>query len=958
MNTNTKAKRSKILACMLLAALILPVFSTLVLADQNERKTVRVGYYEDHNFQAGAADDLVKTGYSFEYLQRLAIYTDWEYEYVYGDFSELYDALLSGDIDILTGLAYKEERADLMSYPDLAMGNTLYSFLKDQTRTDITTDPKTFSGKTIGTLEGVMETVVEHFLTANGVEATVEVFSDLDARDQALVAGTVDIIIVEGSATAVTTGIEAFMEVGDNDYFVCVAKARRDILKDLNEAQANLFRANPNLKNELYDRWFRNNAQSAALTDSDRAWLAAHPSFKVGYYKTYLPYSDEGESGRVTGIIKDVVPELFKVLDVNNITVSYQGYSSYDVMLEALHSGEVDAVFPVISEYWTAEQNNITPTNPIISTYYNLVYKDEYPDLDGAVIAMRRSNGLVRAYQKLKCPNSQVLDCDTLAECLDAVASGEADATLINGLRTASYLVSKNEYKNLSVSQIPGNVSLGLGVCRNKSTDVEFLNHAISLLDPDFALTQTYAYQEKASVSVREFIRQNWWIVGIPFALVAVVIIIFAFRELLRNRQHLAEEASHNRELEANLKSISELNEALTEAKNAADQANAAKSNFLFSMSHDIRTPMNAIIGFRDLLERYQDDPEKRQDYLRKIEDANNMLLSSINNVLEMARIESGHITVDEQLYTATQFNDALYSIFDALMRQKDITFTRELDIEHSRVYCDPVKLREIFANILSNAYKYTNAGGHVSMVLKERPCEREGWALYETTITDDGIGIGAEFLPHIFEEITREKTTTDAKIEGTGLGMPIVKKLVEMLDGTIEVTSTKGVGTQVVVRIPHRIAGEEAEAELQGRAVEAVTFSGKRILLAEDNELNAEIALEILGQVGFKVEWVEDGAACVLRLQEASDYYYDLILMDIQMPRMNGYEAARKIRALDNPIAAEIPIVAMTANAFEEDKRAAMKAGMNGHVAKPIDIDTLMKTLSTILAEEEERQA
>jgi len=393
-----------------------------------------------------------------------------------------------------------------------------------------------------------------------------------------------------------------------------------------------------------------------------------------------------------------------------------------------------------------------------------------------------------------------------------------------------------------------------------------------------------------------------------------------------------------------------EIKQTLERAKAEAEAANSAKTSFLFNMSHDIRTPMNAIIGFRDLLEKYQDDPEKRTDYLKKIEDASNVLLSIINNVLEMARIEKGTLEIDETAWSAEQFNDTLYSIFHEMMTEKGIKFTRQIVVNNPYVYCDPIKLREVFINILSNAYKYTNAGGTVNMHLEEIPCDREGYALYQTTITDTGIGMSEEFLPHIFEEFARENNTTDNKVEGTGLGMPIVKRLIEFMNGTIEVSSIKGKGSTFIVTIPHKIADRDSLVNQDGVSIDLKLFEGKRVLLAEDNEFNAEIAIEMLEEAGFIVERAVDGLVCYNMLADASDEYYDLILMDIQMPNMNGYDTTKKIRQMTNASKANIPIIAMTANAFEEDKREAMRVGMNGHIAKPVKVTELIKKLAVTL--------
>lgn len=390
--------------------------------------------------------------------------------------------------------------------------------------------------------------------------------------------------------------------------------------------------------------------------------------------------------------------------------------------------------------------------------------------------------------------------------------------------------------------------------------------------------------------------------------------------------------------------------ELASAARHEAEVANKAKTSFLFNMSHDIRTPMNAIIGFCKLLKEHQEDPAKREDYLQKIEDSSNVLLSIINNVLQMARIEKGNETLAESNWDSEEFNDSLFSVFSEMMEQKGITFTRQINVQHKNVVCDSVKLREIFLNVLSNAYKYTNPGGRVNMELKEVPCDKEGYAMYQTTISDTGIGMSEEFLPHLFEEFTRERSSTETKIEGTGLGMPIVKRLVALMNGTIVVKSKKGEGTTFIITIPHKIVEDEVAENTNFIESDPSCFVGKRILLAEDNELNAEIAIEVLKEMGFLVERVEDGVECVKKIENAEDGYFDMILMDVQMPRMNGYEATRAIRNLKNKQKSRILILAMTANAFEEDKREAVCAGMDGHLSKPLDIAEMAKVLTCVI--------
>lgn len=388
----------------------------------------------------------------------------------------------------------------------------------------------------------------------------------------------------------------------------------------------------------------------------------------------------------------------------------------------------------------------------------------------------------------------------------------------------------------------------------------------------------------------------------------------------------------------------------LMESREQAEAASKAKTAFLFNMSHDIRTPMNAIMGFTNMLAKYQNDPVRRAEFIRKISESSHVLLSIINNVLEMARIEKGAVQLEESIWDAKTFNDTLFTIFEDMMSQKGLHFSRSIDVMHKNVFCDPTKLREIFLNIVSNAYKYTPEGGRIDMNTVEIPSDREGYAMFRTVITDNGIGMSKEYLPHLFEEFSREHNTTQGKVEGTGLGMPIVKRLVEIMDGTIEVESELGVGTKVTVTIPHRIADTCAIVSHKGVDVDPSLFHGKRILLVEDNELNAEIAIEMLKEMGFIVEHAYNGQECLDKLDSAPADYYNIILMDIQMPIMDGYEATRAIRALHDYEKANIPILAMTANAFAEDKIQAFRCGMNAHIAKPIDVAELMKAIASNL--------
>lgn len=437
-----------------------------------------------------------------------------------------------------------------------------------------------------------------------------------------------------------------------------------------------------------------------------------------------------------------------------------------------------------------------------------------------------------------------------------------------------------------------------------------------------------------------EIVPENGWVTmtqklwGLFISVLTAFIVMIIYLQFKMRRYR---DALHEKELE----------KAVLEAKNA----NEAKTRFLFNMSHDIRTPMNAIIGFSELLEKHIGEKDKAIAYLGKIKSSSNFLLSLINYVLEMARIESGKLALKKEVGCVTELIESLTDVFEPGVKKKFITYSCETDIQHKYVIGDETKVREIFINIIGNSVKYTPEGGKISVSVKEEPFEKENYIAYRIIVEDNGIGMSKEYLPHIFEEFSREHTSTESKVTGTGLGLPIVKSLIDMMGGTIEVESQLGCGTKMNVVLPFELASEKQILEEKQKEKEKISDSilGKRVLLAEDNELNAEIAMTVLKENGLKAERAANGKQCMEMLKKMPEDYYDMILMDIQMPEMDGYEATKRIRNLDDA-RADIPIVAMTANAFEEDRQKALESGMNAHVSKPVDMNMLFKVMAQIL--------
>lgn len=912
--------------------MIVMLTSTSVFAEENDVKTVRVGWYQSDMFQEGMDDDQEKSGYCYDYLQKVSNFTRWRYEYVYGDWAELFHMLQNGDIDILGGVSWTEERQESMLFPDAAMGTDQYYLYKHDYDADISiTDLSTLSGKKAGGItDNRISSYMERWIEENGVDIEIIYFDSFEEQQEAFEKGEIDLLGQTIFNALEIDGLSIVAKLGEEPFYLAVNKLRDDLTEELNQAVVSMMETYPFiLQNLQYDNYGVSNF-GKALTVAEQQWISQHETLTVGYYDNYLPYSDKNEEGETVGVVVDVMQGIMDVLELNgSISLQYVAYENYQDMVDSLKQGNIDIAFPVNGNLWQLEQDGICGSAPVISGSETFLYKGTYEADKIHRIAVNKNNGMQIAFSQRVFPQAELYLCDSIEKCLDAVINEEADGTVLNTLR-AELVKSDSKYSSLSTLWMQDQEDRCFGI---DDTEIELLmliNRGLNHLGTSFAIDNSYKYVSGLQrYDIVDFIKDHLFEVGAAIALFAAVVISILVWNIRRKERYIKE---------------------IAELREKAEEASKAKSLFLFNMSHDIRTPMNAIIGYNRLLKKNKDNPEKIEDYSRKIDMSSEFLLSLINSVLEVARIESGNAEIKEEIWSPEQFNDALFSIFEEQMHKKNITFTRNINVVSKYVYCDPVKLREIFLNILSNAYKYTPEGGCVTMRLEELPLEREGYAEFCATITDTGIGISEEFLPHIFEEFTREKTVTDNRIDGTGLGLPIVKNMVDLLGGTIEVRSKQGEGTVVTVTIPLRIAGEPDTHVEEDMENYAGRFAGRRVLLAEDNDLNAEIAEEVFKEIGLEVERAVDGVACVEMLSGAEAGYYDLIFMDIQMPRMNGYEATRKIRTISDKTKAAIPIIAMTANAFSVDTRNAFEAGMNGHLAKPIDIQKLMETLADFL--------
>ncbi len=938
---------------ILMAAAVLAVILTSRI--QAEDNKVRIGYYENEVFEEGAREGAVRTGYAYEYYRKISEYTGWEYEYVFGSFGDLYQALLDHEVDLLAGLAYREDREAILSYPEAAMGHESYNLLKHAENEEITSNPETMNGRTIVILDSAMVDVLQNYLDEQKIDAQIAALPDYEQVFEAFDNREADLIAVEGNGTYGRSDVEILCSFGYSDYYLCVNKERPDLLKELNDAQTLLRIDEPNYLNSLNEKYYPFTLFSRAFSEDEKEWIHTHDEIRVGYLEDYLPYTGTNETGEVTGLIKDVVPHLFETLGITDLQIRYQGYASYDAMLRDVDNGTVDVVFPVGGGLYFSEENGIYQTNPVTQTTNELIFSGKYTDDTVSHFAVNENNKIHEYYVRTYFPDAEITNYASAERCLDAVLNGEVKSTFLNGLR-ATDILKNRKYRDLSLMHLNWNDDRCFGVRIGNDGLLKLLNRGLNVIGTDYAQNRVYLYTDQLHrESLLDYILDHIAAFAALVLFTALLIILLLIRDSRKKRAMIHEKETAQQILEEKNQELEENRKALSEALDTAETANRAKTAFLNNMSHDMRTPMNAIVGFTALAEANAGNEQQVKDYLGKISVSSEQLLSLINDVLDMSRIESGTVKIEE---TEVYLPDVIRDV-QTIIRVNSEAKRQELSVkigtvEHENIFADKLRLKQILLNILSNAVKFTPEGGSIHFDVTEKPSEEEGTAAFEFRIRDNGIGMSPEFQKTIFDAFTRERTTTISGIQGTGLGMAITKSLVEKMGGTIAVTSEEGKGSEFVVCLPCRINENATKKEDAAASSDMRThlpdFHGKRVLLAEDNEMNQMIATAILEETGLAVDIAVDGRKAVEKIKESEAGYYDLILMDIQMPEMNGYEAAICIRNLEEPQKARIPIVAVTANAFEEDRKTAMKAGMNAHLAKPYDIPKMMETLSGLL--------
>ena len=890
-------------------------------AMEKENKTVRVGYFPYANFQEGGYGEH-KQGAGYEYLQKISYITGWKYEYVYGSFKECLDMLADGEIDILGSVSYTPERAEAISFSDYAEGTERYWIYTRENHLNLTDgDLKQLNGCRIGVADGsCQKKLLEKWLDSNQLHAEIVVCKGYDEIIKKQDADELDAFVIP--ALSVDSDFIAIANIGVSDCYFGVSKSRPDLLEELNSALEEINNTKTDYSSKLYARYEGKAAINYALNMEEKQWLAAHENtIRVGYLKDNLPFCGE-EDGKLTGILGTVLETVQKKYE---ITIKAVPCSTGIQMNEALQAGEIDIAGPIIQDFYTQEQFQVVLTDKIFDITPVVIYKGNDYSSSLSAIAATETSLYSELMVSLLFPDAEIKQYDTQEECLEAVANGKVGATVIPSSKI-NLLNESSLTKSLSFAEMAKRQELGMFTTRGNRRAATIINKAIDQSSDilNGVVLALNSVSEKKMTLQDVLAEYAGLVTGVSFAIIFVLLLLVYSLLVSRKKQM----------------------EALKEAQNA-NAANIAKTTFLNHMSHDIRTPMNAIVGFTDIALKLKPD-RKVENYLKKIRQSSEYLMTLINDVLDISRIESGKLEYKPVPVDLGDMVNTVLSIARGYTENRDLIFTVSIEkLKNPYVMADELRIREVLLNIISNAVKFTKDGGTISFAAESRPGKDEQHIIVRFRISDTGIGMSEEFQTRIFDEFSQENNGARTSYKGTGLGMAIAKRYVDLMGGKIEVSSRQGVGSTFTVEIPLLIA-EHVPAEKEEKLRNDIAVRGLHVLLAEDNDLNAEIAVTLLEEKGMIVTRTADGKSALTQFCNTAPGTFELILMDIMMPEMNGYETTKAIRNMpDRPDGKKIPIIAMTANAFAEDIQAALDAGMDGHVAKPVDMGVLLSVIT-----------
>ena len=1059
----------KILALILVLVFGLSMSLSAAEAPKTQNlKTVKVGYLIFDGYQKGR-DGEAKSGYGYEYLQKVAYYAGWRYEYVYGEFAELLEKLEKGEIDLMGDLSYTPERAQKFNFAAEEQGREYYYLFtrKDNDRIDVN-NIKSLNGMHIGVARGSIQTeMLREWLQKEGLSCEIVEYDSVDKRRQDMADGFIDATVSPNVTSSSAYNWIAVARIGNAPFYYGVAKNRPDLLQDVNDAMMQIHRSDWYYNERVYLKYYsQSSVANTYLLPQEQEWLKQHPEIKLGYLSDLYPYCSEGTTGELTGILSEFIKHMQEKYNVKFHPVAFKNRAE---MSKALEDGKIDVMFPTLSGFWLAENEKRMLSESLTNSSMLLLFNEDYSGKAPNKIAVSTSNSFYEFFAKEYYPKVEVVKFANLQNALEAVRSGKADCTL---MEANHYYGIKNENELLDKMVVVSTgirLPISFSVRSGDSMLLTIINKGCnSLANSDIINARLAQLNNEKKPTLLQFARQNIRLVlfcALLLLVLQIAIFTLYIRKLNKSREQLVE-AKHNAEA----------------ASEQAKQASRAKSDFLANMSHDIRTPMNAIIGLATVGKLEVENPVKMREYLNKIEISSHLLLDLINDILCMSAIERGKMKINNEPFNFRKMLSDLATVFYQQSKQKSVEFKLNMySVTEEMLIGDELRINQIIMNLLSNAVKFTPAGGTVSFKITQASHTADK-VVMRFEVTDTGIGMKREMLSRLFSPFEQQDSSVTRKYGGSGLGMAITKNLTEMMGGNIYVQSQEGRGSHFTVELPLKISSEqvvvhedyknlrvllvdddldaceycntllkeigvrsdfvtngeaalealgEAEDkgdpyklcfidwqmqhmdgiettrqirqifgrdsvivivsaydldEIESEGIEAgadyfmmkpffqsslvsvinnalgkkddtkhvfnnYDFTGRRVLIAEDVSLNMEVAVKMLKLVGIEPHCAENGYEALLTYENAEDNYFDCILMDVNMPEMNGLESAMRIRRSKKPDAKTIPIYAMTANVFADDIKAVKESGMNGHIAKPVEVDNLYKTLSNIFA-------
>ena len=936
---------------MLCCMMLLFLSGALLGAETHARKVVRVPVFAYERLMVLDEDMNPISGYAYEYIQTIGTYAGWNIEYIPCDgFSDSMDKLYAGEVDLFFDVSHSEERTNKILFSDEPMGHEYYYLYATEENRSITPDDyESMKGKTVGVTSGtIMVDLLKQWCRKKNVDLKIVEYKIDSEKESDLYAGKIDLDL-EVNLRA-KHDFSAVARIGSSAFYLAAARDRSDLIDDIDSATEKILNNDLYYFTRLQERYFPDTVSGHNLTTDERNWIANHKVLRVGFFDNYLPFSTLDKSGNPAGAGIEAIREIVKKLNLEDeLQVEFICYFNQEDGYKAVESEEIDLMLPAYISNSVKHDYHIIGGKIISTLVSDLAFMEDFGDGTGKRIGVNKNNLMQFYYSKDCYPHAEIVFYNDIRGCLDGLLKGTSDGTFLNGLRTEALLRPK-KYRSIKKERARNGFEFHMAFAADNIGLMLLMDRGLSMLDPDFMNHASYSYAGRiVTFSLMDYLREHILLVILTVAILAALTMALIGSQISKRKlaginrelRENAETIEKQRQQESELrKQLEKKQEELEEALQMAQAANRAKTSFLSNMSHDIRTPMNAIIGFTGLASSHIDDKERVRDYLTTIARSSEHLLSLINDVLDMSRIESGKMTLNEKVESLADILHVLQDIVHADIQAKQHNFFIDtVDVRNERVYCDKLRLNQVLLNLLSNAIKYTRPGGTISLRIIQKPAAKAGCATFEFRCKDNGIGMSEEFAKTIFDPFTREETTTVSGIQGTGLGMAITKNIVEMMGGRISVTSKKGEGTEFVVTVDFRIADQKASDPAISE------LKGMRSLVVDDDVNACQSISDMLRDVGMRCEWCVSGREAVIRTEESLRHgdRFTLYIVDCLMPDMNGIETVRRIRKL---VGKDAFIIILTAYDWADIENEAREAGVSGVISKPLFPSDLQREL------------